>query len=253
VSNTKIFVAVFLLLTAITLIVPNIPPSQLLFNYITIPQSTRSVLGISVATVVNGVANGIIWGLLAAAVYALYRRHSEHRELQPLPAATKLTTPPPEAVLDWHTDRIPPSITVRRKKRKRKEQDIETIEGIGSIRAQLLRRSGIKTIDDLLKVGATRRGRQLLADEIGVTEITMLRWVRRGDLQRIKGVGRQYSALLESAGVNNVSELAIEDPQNLRRKLRIANRERRLVRRIPPYWKVVIWVDDAKYIEPIIR
>jgi hypothetical protein len=108
-------------------------------------------------------------------------------------------------------------------------------------------------VDELLKVGATRRGRQLLADEIGVTERTILRWVRRGDLQRIKGIGTQYSALLESAGITTVSELATEDPLILRQRLRIANRQRRLVRRIPPYWKVAIWVDDAKYIEPIIR
>ena len=252
-SDAKVFGVAFLLLVVVTLAVPNLPPAQLLFDYLTIPQSTQSILGVSVATLINGVANGVMWGLIATAVYALYRSQSKRRELQPLSAAPKLPTPPPEAVLDWHADRIPPSITVRRRKRKRNEQDIETIEGIGPIRAQLLRRSGVKTVDELLKVGATRRGRQLLADEIGVTESTILRWVRRGDLQRIKGIGTQYSALLESAGITTVSELATEDPLILRQRLRIANRQRRLVRRIPPYWKVAIWVEDAKYIEPIIR
>jgi len=42
-----------------------------------------------------------------------------------------------------------------------------------------------------------------------------LEWVNLADLYRIKGVGEEYSDLLEEAGVDTVVELAQRNPENL--------------------------------------
>jgi predicted flap endonuclease-1-like 5' DNA nuclease len=126
------------------------------------------------------------------------------------------------------------------------EQGIETINGIGPKSGGLLRNSGVKTVNDLLRVGATERGRQHLANKVGVTYATLLKWVYRGDLLRINGVGKKYSALLESAGVNTITDLSMRNPSYLCQTLRIVNREKNLVRRTPPSKTIEIWVKNAK-------
>ena len=66
------------------------------------------------------------------------------------------------------------------------------------------------------------------------------------DLFRIKGVGEQYSDLLEAAGVDTVVELAQRKPENLQAKMTEVNEERKLVRRVPTQSEVTDWVEQAK-------
>jgi predicted flap endonuclease-1-like 5' DNA nuclease len=105
----------------------------------------------------------------------------------------------------------------------------------------------------LLKVCATERGRKHLANEIGVPQSMLLKWVYRGDLLRVRGVGRKYATLLESAGVNTVSDLSTRNPRHLFQTLRTVNREKRLVRRTPPSKTIEIWVNIAGTLEPVIE
>jgi nucleotidyltransferase/DNA polymerase involved in DNA repair len=132
------------------------------------------------------------------------------------------------------------------------EVDVETFEGIGLVCGGLLRKLGIDTVNDLLRVGATERGRRRLANKIGVTYSTLLKWVYREDLLRVKGIGGKYSALLESVGVNTAADLKTKNPHDLFQTLRALNRERHLVRRIPPSMTIEIWVDNAKSLEPML-
>jgi hypothetical protein len=117
----------------------------------------------------------------------------------------------------------------------------------------LLKLSGIHTVDDLLRVCATEHKRHELAGRLGVPYATLLRWVYRGDLLRVSGVGRKYATLLESAGVNSVSDLSTRNPRYLSQTLRKVNGERRLVRRTPPFETVEIWVNTARNLQPIVR
>ncbi len=251
-SSAMIFAGAFILLIAITFIVPVLPPAQLLHDFLNIPQPTMFIWGVSLATLLNGVINGLFWGIIAAAAYSL-SRHLRRKPLAPMPVARDLTEPPPKPMpLDYRADRYPPAFTLRRK-RGRTDQDVETIEGIGSLRGRMLRMAGIKSIDDLLRAGATRRGRQRLAREVGVSYSTMHRWVCRGDLLRVKGIGKQYSELLEAAGVATVTDLSTRIPRFLWQTLRDVNRERRLVRRIPPSKTIQTWVYRAKNLEPIVN
>jgi len=85
------------------------------------------------------------------------------------------------------------------------------IEGIGEKYADFLAQSGIGSTTTLLAKGATRKGRRSIARISGVTEKRVLAWVNRADLFRIKGVGKEYSELLEASGVDSVPELALRN------------------------------------------
>jgi len=252
-SIAAIFAGAFLLLMAITFIVPVLPPAQLLHEFLNIPQPTLTIWGIPTATLFYGITNGFFYGVVAAAAYGLSRDRTRHKPLPPMPDARHLLEPPPKPMpIDWRADRYPPAITVRTE-RGRIEQDIETIEGIGSSRGRMLRNAGIRTVDDLLRAGATRRGRQRIANEIGVSYATMHKWVYRGDLLRVRGIGRQYSELLETAGVATLTDLSTRNPRFLWQTLKLVNRERKLVRRIPPLKTIENWVHKAKFLEPIVE
>ena len=129
---------------------------------------------------------------------------------------------------------------------------LETIEGIGPIYAEKLRAAGIRTIEALLSAGATPEGRKELAEKTGIGDEYILDWVNRADLMRIRGVGEEYSDLLEKAGVDTVVELARRNPDNLYEKLVEVNAEKRLVRRLPTRETVAGWVEEAKTLPRVV-
>jgi predicted flap endonuclease-1-like 5' DNA nuclease len=96
---------------------------------------------------------------------------------------------------------------------------IVDLEGVGPIYAQKLKNAGISTTNTLLEIGASPRGRKQLAEKSGIDETLILQWVNHADLYRIKGVGSEYSDLLEAAGVDTVVELSNRNAANLYQKL----------------------------------
>jgi len=123
---------------------------------------------------------------------------------------------------------------------------IEEIEGIGKTYAKKLMDVGIKTTDDLLEAGSTPKKRKDLADKTGISPKLILEWVNLADLFRIKGIGEEYSDILEEAGVDTVAELAQRVPENLHAKISEVNKEKKLVRRVPTLNEVKDWVEQAK-------
>jgi predicted flap endonuclease-1-like 5' DNA nuclease len=123
---------------------------------------------------------------------------------------------------------------------------LKDIEGIGATYAEKLNQAGPASTDALLSAGSTPKGRADLAATTGIGEALILRWVNMSDLFRIKGVGEQYSDLLEAAGVDTVVELAQRRPENLQAKMTEVNEERNLVRRVPTLGEVSDWVEQAK-------
>lgn len=120
------------------------------------------------------------------------------------------------------------------------------VEGIGPIYTQRLSAIGIKTTNKLLKKGATPEGREELAQKTGISTDLILEWVNHADLFRIKGVGEEYSDLLEEAGVDTVPELAQRNPDNLYATLKQTNEMKKLVRQLPSKRQVSDWVQQAK-------
>ena len=123
---------------------------------------------------------------------------------------------------------------------------IVDIEGIGPTYAKKLIDAGVKTTDDLLEVAGTKDGRKDLAEKTGISENNILEWVNLSDLFRIKGVGSEYSDLLEEAGVDTVVELSGRNPDNLHAKIIEINEEKKLVRRPPTLETVKSWIEQAK-------
>jgi len=130
---------------------------------------------------------------------------------------------------------------------------ISDIEGIGPKYAELLAKEGIKTVEGLLKVAAKSKDRKKLSEVSQISEKLILEWVNLADLFRIKGIGEEYSDLLEEAGVDTVPELAQRKPENLRLKLVEVNEEKKLVRRLPVLSQVEDWVKQAKDLPRIVE
>ncbi len=131
---------------------------------------------------------------------------------------------------------------------------LTTIEGIGPKYRKALLGCGLKTTAGLLKAGGDRKGRRALAKESGCTEQQILEWVNRADLMRVRGVGEEYSDLLEASGVDTVKELRTRKPANLHAALLERNnaKKRRLVRRPPSLSEVEKWVAHAKELKPAV-
>ena len=127
-----------------------------------------------------------------------------------------------------------------------RSEDIRNIEGIGTVYSEKLNAIYISSIWDLLEAGKTREGRIDLAEKTGISIKLILRWVNLADLFRVEGVGKEYSQLLESAGVNTVVDLSRRNPRNLYAKLVQTNNERNLVKEVPSQEIVESWIQRAK-------
>ncbi len=130
---------------------------------------------------------------------------------------------------------------------------ISDIEGIGPSYAKKLQKCGIKTTNALLKDGCTKKGRKKIAEESGIDESLILKWVNMADLYRVKGIGSEYSELLEKAGVDTVKELRNRNAENLTAKMAEVNGQGRgLVRQLPGLKRVTSWIAEAKKLEPMV-
>jgi len=128
------------------------------------------------------------------------------------------------------------------------------IEGIGEAYSTKLQVAGVKSQEDLLKAGATRKGRDELAQKTGIAGKLVLKWVNRADLARVKGIGEEFSDLLELAGVDSVPELAQRNPANLHEQLKKAATEgNNAVRRAPNSSEVEQWVAAAKGLPRVVQ
>ncbi len=123
--------------------------------------------------------------------------------------------------------------------------NVKDIEGIGPVYADKLRAVGIVTVPHLLKKGATPKDRQEVEAATGIGHDLLLQWVNHADLYRIKGVGSEYSDLLEAAGVDSLPELAQRNADNLHQKMLECNAEKKLVRRPPSLKQVKSWIKQA--------
>jgi predicted flap endonuclease-1-like 5' DNA nuclease len=123
---------------------------------------------------------------------------------------------------------------------------ITEIEGIGEVYAVKFRAAGVRTTDALLERGRTPKGRMELASMTGFSEQTILEWVNRADMFRVRGIGAQYSDLLEAAGVDTVKELAMRNAQSLIETLAKVNAEKNKVNKLPSSSQVKKWIQFAK-------
>jgi predicted flap endonuclease-1-like 5' DNA nuclease len=129
---------------------------------------------------------------------------------------------------------------------------IDIIEGIGEAHTSVLTRAGVTHVRHLLQRAATPGGREALARETGLSTGLLLEWVNHIDLMRIRGVGAEYSDLLEAAGVDSPVELAQRSPARLATLLAETNAEHPLVRRVPSEKVLAGWISEARTLPRLI-
>jgi len=130
---------------------------------------------------------------------------------------------------------------------------IEEIEGIGPAYGKKLRQANINSVDQLIKKGCDRIGRDELSDTTGLDASLILTWVNMADLFRVKGIGGEYAELLKRSGVDTVKELRNRNPDNLLAKMTEVNSAgRQLVRALPSLKMVESWVALAKKLDPMV-
>ena len=131
---------------------------------------------------------------------------------------------------------------------------IDEVEGIGAAYAAKLAEAGVATTDALLERGAKPAGRQALEAATGISGKLILEWVNHVDLMRIKGVGSEYSDLLEAAGVDSPAELANRNAANLATTFaEVVAARPGIVRRIPTEGEVAGWIAQAKTLPKVVE
>ena len=225
-----IFVVFLIIFALLSLIGIQIPPAEMILGWLNISLADPWI-DYTVA-----ISNGVIYGFVFWLIYSLANLAIRREKVARAPPPTP-TVKPAEPIV---------RPVAKAKALSALDQGIEQIEGIGSSYAERLKGANITVIKDLLKAGATKKGRQTLAKITGASERTVLRWVNRADLFRVKGIGKEYSELLEVAGVNTVVELSRRNPANLRVKLEEVNREKRVAKQLPSVETVTEWVRHAK-------
>lgn len=129
---------------------------------------------------------------------------------------------------------------------------LTTIEGIGPAIEAKLQTAGIGSIEALLKVCCTAGGRKDIAAKTNIEEQKLLRFANHADLMRIKGIGGEYSELLEAAGVDSCSELKMRNAENLTAKMEEVNAQKKLVRQVPSIKMVTGWIAQAKGLPKVV-
>lgn len=129
---------------------------------------------------------------------------------------------------------------------------IEDVEGIGPAFAAKLQDAGVRTSEALLERAGFKKGRDDLAATTGISGKLLLEWVNAADLMRIKGIGAEFSDLLEAAGVDSAAELAGRNATTLAATFAELNAARGTTRRAPTAAEVQGWIDQAKQLPKIV-
>ncbi|NLY37498.1 MAG: DUF4332 domain-containing protein [Tissierellia bacterium] len=130
---------------------------------------------------------------------------------------------------------------------------LSMLEGIDGNYETTLKEAGVANVQSFLEGCGTKKNRANLAEKTGISEKQILKWANYADLDRIKGIGGQFSKLLEAAGVDTVPELARRKPENLLAKMEEINKTKNLVKRTPALSQVTDWVKQAGDLPPMLE
>jgi predicted flap endonuclease-1-like 5' DNA nuclease len=129
---------------------------------------------------------------------------------------------------------------------------IESIEGIGAGFGMRLRADGIDTTEKLLDLCASEEGVARVCKCVDLDEDTVRNWGTMADLSRIKGLGGQWAELMWAAGVTSVQNLAAQEIEPLRARMREINEKEHRVAELPGEKRVTKFLAEARNLKPML-
>ena len=97
-----------------------------------------------------------------------------------------------------------------------------------------------------MRLRRIRKGRRELAAKTGIDPKRLLGLANTADRMRVKGLGKEYAAILPAVGVDTVKELKYRNPEKLAKAISELNKRRKLVRFLPTISLVTRWIEHAK-------
>lgn len=123
---------------------------------------------------------------------------------------------------------------------------ISKIKGLSPEVQAKLEAEGIRNTQQLLEHTQAAKQRTELAHKVGTTADVLKELANRADLMRLKGVGGDFSNLLEEAGVNSCKELQHRLPEKLHKTLAEIHTSKQIGHHAPTLVQVSEWVSEAK-------
>jgi len=123
---------------------------------------------------------------------------------------------------------------------------ISKIRGMDAGLQEKLEAEGIRTTEQLLAHTQTSKQRAELAHKAGSTPVVLKELANRADLMRLKGVGEDFSNLLEEAGVNSCKEMQHRIPEKLQEALSELHKSKHIGHHAPTLAQVTEWISEAK-------
>ena len=131
--------------------------------------------------------------------------------------------------------------------------DVEEIEGIGKNYGKKLRDLGILTTEQLLNQCCNLDGRISVAEQIGIEDFVVHKWVSMADLMRVNGIAGQFSELMVYAGIDSTQNLGQQNAAALHSKLSASNQEQSRVKTLPDEASLGHMINQAKSLNIIMQ
>ena len=124
------------------------------------------------------------------------------------------------------------------------------IEGIGEKYAKILEKQGFANVEDLVPL--TWREVKELAEKTKISPKLIDKWQEQAELMKIKGVGPEYSEVLNRVGIDSIKELSYRTAQSTLDKIvEFDKKQPDVIRKIPKVEDLTGWIKEANdlYVE----
>jgi len=119
------------------------------------------------------------------------------------------------------------------------------IEGIGEKYAKTLEKAGISEVENLVPL--TWRELKELAEKTKISLKLLEKWQDQAELIELKGIGPEYSEVLNKVGIDSIRELAYRNPQNTLDKIaELDKKQPDVIRKIPKVEEITDWINQSK-------
>ena len=166
----------FLFFFFLSVFFPVIPPGQIIMNLFGDMQTEYLIGGISADIIFSALINGIIWSIGMIIVYSYFRGPQKNKNILPVWIPGYATSRSSRNQLK--------SAKLNGKKTQihNKNDPIESIVGINHAYKLRLREVGVRTVGDLKRIGLTPKGRKYLANTVGVSSLTIRKWINQVEM-----------------------------------------------------------------------